>query len=262
VRGKEVSVLSETLYKRGAGICWLQQKERDQAMRFRRSMQSTILSIATSIFCLAQTAVPQNAAHSKPNSPAPAQGPSLTETTSWLSERIAEAGISGGKSDAIAPGVDTTDASSLGSFRAEWNGCKLVLHYIQQDDIHQNDTTGPNRSNEVRGTISYDVTVNLSFLSEAVGTSEAKPWLGLPLTAPAWNVTLTARGNDQPFVTHSVSSIINSGNFAVPASQTERTYDNSSGGLYIPFGSAEIAGRVAKAFSHAIHLCSQKKEPF
>jgi hypothetical protein len=186
-------------------------------------------------------------------------GPRLTETTSWLSDRIGEAGLSAGKRDAIVPGYDVTYDISQSSYRAEWNGCKLVLHYLKQSDIHNNDTTHPNNTYEIRGTDSFTVTIHLSSLSEAVSTSEVKTNSldGFPLTGPAWNVNLTSGG--EPIVIHTVHDMFNSAN---PASQTEQTYENSFGGFSIPFGSAEIAGRVAKAFSHAIHLCSQKKEPF
>jgi len=212
-----------------------------------------VIIFATVSICLLPTSGrgqsnPASNATSRPEPAANQQdsgGSSLSETTSWLSERIGEARISGSSSDA-----NYTSTSSMGSFRAEWDGCKLVLHYIHQVAFRSNDPTS--HPNLPPNTCSTAATVNLSFLSETVGTSEAKDLMGMPLTTPAWNVTLTARGNDRPFVWHGVCS----------SGGTEQTHDYSSPFLPIPFESEEIAGRVAKAFSHAIHLCSQKKEPF
>jgi hypothetical protein len=236
-------------------------------VRLGKLMRLTILLIATGVLSTlvwAQSSPTAQTSSPRQKTPATQQssvGPSLEETTSWLSERIGEAGISESSSSAIGYGLVSTDNISMGSYHADWSGCKLVLHYIHQRDMRTNDTTDPNGSSETRSTTSATVTVSLSFLSETVGTSEAKPTLpGGSLGKPAWNVDLKARGNEQPFLVHYEASILSSGRSAPPPSQATEDYSWTS--FNIEFGSEEIAGRVAKAFSHAIHLCSQKKEPF
>jgi len=228
---------------------------------FRRVWPRTLAVIAGVFFFAAlgllgqQTATAPGAAHKQPSKTEPrtTAGPSLAETTAWLAERIQEASLSGSGVVDYGRGVTDNLTVNQGTYHAEWSGCKLVLHYSWQGATeHRNPGYVPDNS-DIHNSIIYDVAVDLSFLKQEVTTSERHaPDQGVVMR-PAWMVNLVAPSrNSTPFHFHEASTW----------GGKSGTKDYSEVGLAIPFSNAELAGRIAKAFTHAIQLCSKKGEPF